>query len=55
MYTLELLRRKIAKEGREETIRFLLSEDLPLHVKQELEKVHVFNNGYLCLSLIHSL
>lgn len=55
MYDLEALKRKIAKEGLETTIRFLLSDDLPLQVKQDLEKEHIFNKGYLCLSLVYSL
>lgn len=55
MYTLESLKRKIAKEGLEPTIQFLLSEELPLQVKQDLEKERIFNKGYLCLSFVYSL
>ncbi len=55
MYNLQALKRKIAKEGLETTIQFLLSDEIPLQLKQELEKDHIFNNGYLCLSLLYSL
>ena len=55
MYTLEALKRKIAKEGVEPTIQHLLSDDLPLQLKQDLEQEHVFCNGHLCLSFVYSL
>ena len=55
MYNLNTLKRKIAKEGFQSTIDFLLSDNLPLHIKEELTKEHVFNNGHLCLSLLYAL
>lgn len=55
MYNIEALRRKIAKEGVENTIDYLLSDNLPLHIKQDLEKELIFDNGHLCLSLVYSL
>ena len=55
MYNKETLRRKIAKEGLETTIRFLLSDDLTWYIKKELEKDHIFINGHLSLAAIYSL
>ena len=55
MYNIEALRRKIAKEGFTPTIDYLLSDDLPMQLKKELEKEHIFSNGRPCLSLIYSL
>ena len=53
MYDLKSLKRKIEKEGLQETIDFLLSDSLDERVKSDLTKCHVFNeNGYLCLSLV---
>ena len=45
MYNLNTLRRKVAKEGLQSTIDFLLSDDLPSNIKEDLAKEHVFNNG----------
>lgn len=56
MYNLNTLKRKIKKDGLQETIDFLLSDDLPLEIKQDLTKEHVFSpKGYLCLSLLYAL
>ncbi len=55
MYNITSLKRKIAKEGFQSTIDFLLSDNLPEHIKEDLTKEHVFNNGHLCLSLLYSL
>ena len=55
MYTIESLKRKIEKEGPYATKKFLLSENLPLQLKRDLEKIHVFNNGYLCISFFYTL
>ena len=56
MYNLGTLKRKISKEGLQATIKFLLSDDLPLNIKEDLTAAHVFNSdGYLCLSLLYSL
>lgn len=56
MYDLDALRRKIAEEGFQNTIDFLLSEDLDSKIKEDLTKKHVFSrDGHLCLSLIYSL
>lgn len=55
MYNINALKRKIEKEGMEPTIQYLLSDDLPLQLKQDLEKEHIFCNGHLCLSLVYSL
>lgn len=55
MYYIDILKEKIKKEGLESTIRYLLSDNLPLQLKSEMEKEHIFNDGYLCLSLIYAL
>lgn len=55
MYDINALKRKIAKEGLENTIKYLLSDNLPSQLKQDLEKEHIFQNGLLCLSLVYSL
>ena len=56
MYNLSTLKRKISKDGLQATVDFLLSDDLPLNIKDDLTKVHVFNaDGYLCLSLLYAL
>lgn len=56
MYNLDSLKRKIAKEGIQATIDYLLSDDLTSDAKKALTKNHVFNSeGYLCLSLLYSL
>ena len=56
MYNLGTLKRKISKEGLQATIKFLLSDDLPLNIKEDLTAAHIFNtDGYLCLSLLYSL
>lgn len=52
MYTLEALKRKISKEGLNTTIQYLLSKNLPSHIKNDLEKEGVFNDGDLCTDLI---
>ena len=56
MYTVDTLKRKIMKEGHQATVDFLLSNNLPIKVKEDLTKAHVFNSdGYLCLSFLYSL
>ena len=55
MYDLAALKRKISKDGFQTTFDFLLSDNLPLQIKEDLTKEHVFNNGHLCLSLLYSL
>ena len=56
MYNLNTLKRKISKDGLQTTINFLLSENLPKNIKEDLTKDHVFNkSGHLCLSLLYSL
>ena len=55
MYDINNLKRKIAKEGLDNTIQYLLSEELPVTLKNDLEKAHIFKNAYLCLSLLYSL
>jgi len=55
MYDLEALRRKIGKEGVEETIQYLLSPNLPERIKESLTNCSVFSGGYLNLALIYSL
>ena len=55
MQILEALKSRIAEYGIDATIEYLLSEDLSPQEKAEYEKVHVFNRGYLCLSLIYYL
>lgn len=52
MYTLEALRRKIAKEGKDITIRYLLSDNLPLSIREALEEAGVFHNGVLRYELL---
>lgn len=56
MYTIDTLKRKIMKEGHQATVDFLLSNNLPIKVKEDLTKAHVFNSdGYLSLSFLYSL
>lgn len=51
MYTLEALKRKISKEGLDNTLQYLLSENLPLYVKIALEEEGVFCDGSICIDL----
>lgn len=55
MYSIEALKRKIAKEGLDSTINYFLSTEIPSSLMADLEKLHIFNNGHLCLSLLVSL
>ena len=56
MYDKEALKRFIAKHGVDDAIKYFSSDDLPLHIKEDLTKIHVFNSdGYLCLSFLYSL
>ncbi len=55
MYSIDALKRKIAKEGLDSTINYFLSGEVPTHLMADLEKLHIFNNGHLCLSLLISL
>ena len=55
MYNLEALKRQIAKYGVEPTVQALLADNLPLQLKQDLEKEHIFSKGILCLGLVYSL
>lgn len=53
MYTIESVRRKASKEGLNNTVQYLLSENLPLYIKTALEEAGVFyNNGEIRIDLI---
>lgn len=55
MYDKDTLRRKIAKDGLQETLKLLSSETFPEDIKAELSKEKIFVGGYPCLSIICSL
>ncbi len=55
MYNIEAIRRLIAKNGIDATVRLLCSDNLPENIKAELTKCGIFRNNYLCLSLVYSL
>ena len=55
MYNTEALRRKIAKDGLQETLKLLSSDNFPEDIKAELSKDKIFVGGYPCLSIICSL
>lgn len=55
MYDIEALRRKIAKEGLQETLKCLASPDLPESIKKDLTKNHILVGGYPNVELICSL
>lgn len=55
MYNTEALRRKIAKDGLQETLKLLSSDNFPEDIKAELSKDKIFVGGFPCLSVICSL
>ena len=55
MYDKNALRRKIAKDGLQETLKLLSSDNFPEDIKAELSKDKIFVGGYPCLSIICSL
>lgn len=55
MYTKEGAARQIKKEGLQEFVKNLSSSNLSEESKQELEKIHIFVNGFPNLSLIVTL
>ena len=55
MYTIESVKRKIKKEGIDQTIRDLSYGNFSEDVKKELNNSHIFCDGYPNLSVIYSL
>lgn len=55
MYDKNALRRKIAKDGLQETLKLLSSDNFPEDIKAELSKDKIFVGGFPCLSVICSL
>lgn len=55
MYSIEALKTKIADEGLDNTIKYFLSDEVPSNLMADLERLHIFNQGHLCLSLLVSL
>lgn len=55
MYNIEAIQRLIAKNGIDATVRILCSDNLPDKIKTELTKCGIFQDNYLCLSLVYSL
>lgn len=55
MYTIDTLKRFISKKGKEYVIKYLSDSNLPKDIKNELEKLNVFEDGNLNLDLISSM
>lgn len=55
MYDLSSVRRKIKKEGVDNFISELVSENFSENIKKDLSDCNIFVDGYPNLSLIYSL
>lgn len=55
MYNRESLRRKIAKDGLQETLKLISSDKFPQEIKDELAEDGCFVGGYPNLSIICTL
>lgn len=55
MYDIEAIKRKIGKEGLQETLKYLASPDLPEHIKEDLTKNYILVGGFPNVELICSL
>ena len=52
---MEFLRNKMREEGLDDTVKYLMSNELSDAEKAEFVKYNVFNGGFVSLSLLCSL
>ncbi len=55
MYSKESVMFQIRKKGVHSFIKMISSPDFSEEVKAELETIHIFRNGFPCLSAIYAL
>ena len=55
MYSRESVMFQIRKNGILSFIEMISSPDFSEEIKVELEKIHIFRNGFPCLSAIYAL